>query len=96
MRNQSTYVFVEQLRDLELDRIPRRVWDLDKVTLPQQIGRPSEPGERKWRTDIGTLEELWMVANFPELHDQVHETRYDGGICPNIGRLSEQIRYRAV
>ena len=91
-RSRSTYVLIKQSGDLELDRIPRRVWDFDKVALSQQIGRASELGERKGRTNIGTLKEFWMIADLPELHDQVHETRYDRSVCPNIGCLSKQIR----
>ena len=89
MRNRTAYVFIKQSRYLELDRIPGRVWDFDKVALAQQIGRAGEIGERKWRTNIGALEEFWMIANLPELHDQVHEARNDRSICSYIGRMSK-------
>ncbi len=69
MRNRSAYVLVEQPRGLQLDRIPCRVGDFNKVTLSKQVGRASELGERKWGTNIGTLEEFWVIANLPELHD---------------------------
>lgn len=52
-------------------------------------------GEREWCHDVRTLEQFWVVTNFPELHHQIHERASRIGIA-EVCCLGEQVRNRDV
>jgi hypothetical protein len=55
------------------DRIPHRVRKVYEVSLSGEISRVAELGKRKGGNNVGSFEQLRMVADLAELHDEVHE-----------------------
>lgn len=61
-------IFPEQLRNLELDRIPGGVGKIDWFDLSAVGKSPTKARERERRYDICTFEQLRVIADLPELH----------------------------
>lgn len=89
---QETAIFVEQLGYRVLDRVAGRVRKLDEVALAVKRTGAAEIREGEGRDHVCTLEQLWMVADLPELHNEVHQRA--GGVCvAEVRRLLQQVLY---
>lgn len=89
---QETAVFVEKLGYRVLDGVAGRVRELDEVAFAVERTGAAEIGEGEGCDHICTLKQLWMVADLPELHDEVHQRA--GGVCvAQVRRLLQQVLY---
>ena len=64
---------VKRLRNAVLDDALGRVRNLEHVAIANEVGGAVERGEGERGRDVRAFEELRVVANLAELHDEVHE-----------------------
>ena len=70
---QTTIVTTDEPGDFEFDQVTNRIQNVKTMTFPQKGGCLSEVRKRHRRHDLSTLKEIWVITDFSELHDQVHQ-----------------------
>jgi len=88
-------VHTEQLRNLELNRVPRGIRKVYRLNFAAVGESPTKTREREWRNNVRTFEQFRVVADLPELHHQVHE-RTSGVRITEVRRLGKQVGDRDV
>jgi hypothetical protein len=71
---EDSSVAVQLLGNSVLDHALRRVWHLEDLGVTDEVGSAAERGEGEGGGDVRSFEELGVVADLSELHDEVHET----------------------
>ena len=61
-------VHTEQLRNLELDRVPRGIGKVYRLNFAAAGESPTKAREREWCHNVRTFEQFWVVTDLPELH----------------------------
>lgn len=86
---------VQRLRQIVLDDAVSRVGHVKDVRVADQARGLVEGGEGERRRHVGSLKELGVVADFSELHDEVHQA-LDAVVVVQARGASDQIGDRDV
>ena len=89
---QSAGVVHQHVRQPKLDQTSRGVWHVDVEALTHETSGIGVLACRQRTPNIGSLEQIRVVADLPELHDQVHQ------VCSifilAVSRLLDEIENR--